>query len=346
MTSVDNQQPSLLQEEGSTTMVTNSDVSNECGAVYCQLCISEKGVSKDYHLLDRHLRSVHKLTRKEYLEQFPAASTVSDSYKDNFIGKVAWNKGLTKETSTAVARNAVGTSATRRRLSSEGNLPIWNRGVSAATSGVWREVCDKAHDARKGSTPWNKGLTKETDERVSRASEKTSKTLLDRYASGLTVWNKGLDITDSRVRRNVVDGRETLRQRIAAGVIIPNDTPYYKTRFKAGFREDLGHRVRSSWEANFARILNLLEISYEYEPVRFLLPATGNEPSRVYIPDFFLEELNIYLEVKGCIRAGFSRKLERFRTRYNDVPLTIIDTGMYKKLRKKFRPLIDNWEKD
>lgn len=40
---------------------------------------------------------------------------------------------------------------------------------------------------------------------------------------------------------------------------------------KSGFRKDLGHSVRSSWEANVCRILNKYNIVYEYEKHTFKL---------------------------------------------------------------------------
>lgn len=51
----------------------------------------------------------------------------------------------------------------------------------------------------KGKTPWNKGLTKETDERVKQYGENGSKT---KISQRLTPWNKGLTKeTDERVKQ-------------------------------------------------------------------------------------------------------------------------------------------------
>lgn len=45
---------------------------------------------------------------------------------------------------------------------------------------------------RKGRTPWNKGLTSETDKRVKESAKKYFKTLKERYARGeIKPWNKG-----------------------------------------------------------------------------------------------------------------------------------------------------------
>ncbi len=41
---------------------------------------------------------------------------------------------------------------------------------------------------------------------------------------------------------------------------------------KTGFREDLGLTLRSNWEANFARILNIYKIKFDFEPTVFAFP--------------------------------------------------------------------------
>jgi predicted transcriptional regulator len=342
---INNQQPNLLeQEEGSTTKdnISNNTIKHEI--VRCQLCIKETGKSKGFKILDIHLRKYHNLTRDQYLDSFPGALIVSDSYRENFQGKVAWNKGLTKETNKSVAKNALGTSSTRQKLSAEGNLPIWNRGLSAEDNLVWKQVCDKAHEARRGQTAWNNGLTKDTDERVAKNAEATSKTLLERHANGeLSAWNKGLDVTDPRVKENVEKRRITLRRRIAEGKIIPNNTVNYYNHFKAGYREDLGHFVRSSWEANFARILNLQGLVYEYEATRFVLEITDDEPL-TYLPDFYIPSLDIFFEVKGRETDTYLKKIKLFYDQYPEVNLCVVDGSKYKCLKRTFSKVIDNWE--
>ena len=57
---------------------------------------------------------------------------------------------------------------------------------------------------------------------------------------------------------------------------------------KVGFREDIGHFVRSTWEANFARILKYKGRNYLYEPQTFLL-TLDDDTEVSYTPDFMLE---------------------------------------------------------
>lgn len=53
-----------------------------------------------------------------------------------------------------------------------------------------------------------------------------------------------------------------------------------------------GCRFRSRLEARWATVLNALGIAWEYEPEGFALPS-GN-----YLPDFYLSDARVYMEVK------------------------------------------------
>lgn len=57
-----------------------------------------------------------------------------------------------------------------------------------------------------------------------------------------------------------------------------------------------GCYFRSSWEVKVAKILDLLDIKWEYEKHQF--KYVWNDVTRVYIPDFYLTDLKLYLEVK------------------------------------------------
>lgn len=108
-----------------------------------------------------------------------------------------WNKGLTKE-DPCVARNGAATQKTRKERS---GYTAWNKGLTMEDPRVAknRENANRTIKERYGvdnvsqvfHRAWNTGLTKETDERVKKASD-THK--------GVTAWNKGLTaITDERV---------------------------------------------------------------------------------------------------------------------------------------------------
>ena len=58
--------------------------------------------------------------------------------------------------------------------------------------------------------------------------------------------------------------------------------------------------VRSTWEANFARILRYLEIEFDYEGKRFTL-----KDGLTYSPDFYMTKRDMYYEIKGHANSRF-----------------------------------------
>ncbi|MBI2020152.1 hypothetical protein HYS94_01910 [Candidatus Daviesbacteria bacterium] len=105
---------------------------------------------------------------------------------------------------------------------------------------------------------------------------------------------------------------------------------------RGGFREDLGHYVRSSWEANFARLLKYSNISYYYEAKRFDL-----KDGRTYCPDFLIPSLNCYLELKGY---DGDNRFEKAKQIYSQLNFIKIDGNVYKDLETMFSNVIPLWE--
>lgn len=88
--------------------------------------------------------------------------------------------------------------------------------------------------------------------------------------------------------------------------------PVTKGPFRAGFRDDIGVTVRSGWEANICRWFNHQGIVWEYEPRVFYFD-TMRRGARSYLPDFWLPELDIWVEVKGRLKSTDKTKLKRFK---------------------------------
>ena len=103
------------------------------------------------------------------------------------------------------------------------------------------------------------------------------------------------------------------------------------------FRDDLNEVFLSSWEANFARFLNHLGISWLYEHESFLL---GED---YYFPDFFLGN-NILVEIKGFWNATSRSKVFQFKEKHKEYKLFTIDVDMFCTINKLYKDIIDNWE--
>lgn len=259
--------------------------------------------------------------------------------KQGFVkGQVAWNKGLTKETDPRMAKIAEGTSKTRRKLAAQGKLTAWNKGLTKETDErMAKGSLNRAESFRRGEWEgWSKGLTKETDERVRVRAERGSATKQRQSEAGeLTIWITGLTKeTDPRVAK-------LSRSQKLAYAEGRRGTPGGGSARK-GRREDLGHFVRSSWEANFARLLTFLGREYKYEPKRFTFELNGEGTS--YLPDFYIVDLDRYVEIKGFWRKGHLEKVEQFLRAFPNVQLDIIGKDEYAILEEKFSSLIPNWE--
>lgn len=104
---------------------------------------------------------------------------------------------------------------------------------------------------------------------------------------------------------------------------------------KSGWRFDLGINVRSNWEANVLRILDLHDIEWEFEPRVFRYPVKrGN---KAYIPDIFLPDTQEWIEVKGYLDDNSRVKIKRFKIHHPEhfERLTMI-VGQYNKKTNNF----------
>ena len=108
----------------------------------------------------------------------------------------------------------------------------------------------------------------------------------------------------------------------------------------SGYRKDLGHFVRSNWEADFSRILKLRGKEYKYEPKAFPFIFEGRWTT--YRPDFLVGRT--YYEVKrGFIKKERERKLYAFMKAYPKVKLKIVDAPVMAEFALKYKNLIE-WE--
>lgn len=110
----------------------------------------------------------------------------------------------------------------------------------------------------------------------------------------------------------------------------------YSQRY-AGYRADLGHSVRSRWEANVCRMLKFLHIGYAYEPETFEIGL------RQYTPDIRTEQ-GYWIEVKGYLYPRGQTAIEAFRRCYPNQRLVVLDETMYRQLTEEFSDRIPGWE--
>ncbi len=112
------------------------------------------------------------------------------------------------------------------------------------------------------------------------------------------------------------------------------------SRGKAGIRKDISETIyfHSRWEANYARVLNYLNVRWEYEPKTFDLETQN------YTPDFYLPDSNEYVEVKNFLWKYSKVRDEKFRKLYPKIKLQLLLKEDYLKLQNKYAKFIVNWE--
>lgn len=160
-------------------------------------------------------------------------------------------------------------------------------------------------------------------------AQKTATTCVEKY--GVVHWTKTdiakKQISDRKKGKKLSKDSCSKMSFAAANRIRENKNHFQRGR--GGYREDLGHYVRSNWEANFARILQLQNKPYEYEPISFSLDETTT-----YTPDFKVDDT--FFEIKGYITETAKKKLSLFQAKYPSVSLVIIGPEEYHRLRLEY----------
>lgn len=124
-------------------------------------------------------------------------------------------------------------------------------------------------------------------------------------------------------------------------------------RGKGGIRKDIGHYVRSTWEANICRVCKYINRIYQFEPKRFEIIVDGEDCT--YCPDFYFPTKNFYYEVKGHAKSSSkwectcdccvkNRKKIKAVVDQHGISIVLIGNSEYKKFKNRFRDAIPLWE--
>lgn len=144
------------------------------------------------------------------------------------------------------------------------------------------------------------------------------------------------------------------KKSLNASIRVRNIAPYRSyTRAKGGRRADLGKTwFRSSWEANYARYLNLLMRlgvveKWEFEPETFWFEGVARG-TMSYLPDFRVkykgDPTPEYVELKGWVQSKDHTKWKRMAKYHPHIKLIIIKAKEYYKIRDKWASSIPEWE--
>jgi bifunctional protein TilS/HprT len=92
-------------------------------------------------------------------------------------------------------------------------------------------------------------------------------------------------------------------------------------------------------EEEFAKLLDFYRIEWLYEPRSFPLAWRGKQITEMLTPDFFLPELDLYIELttlKQSLITEKNRKLRRLRELYPEINIRLLNKNDYHRLLAKY----------
>lgn len=109
---------------------------------------------------------------------------------------------------------------------------------------------------------------------------------------------------------------------------------------KPGIRADIDPNIcfYSTWEANIARVFNLVGLKWVYAPKIFDLGK------HTYRPDFYLPYFDMFIEVKNFLGVYSLKRHLLFKKRYPNIKLKLLMKKGYLEIKENYKELIDNWE--
>ena len=174
----------------------------------------------------------------------------------------------------------------------------------------------------KSRKAWNKGLTKDVDDRVMKYSE----SLKEGYKTG-TISHSGIACKNYDIEKRRINGAKGGGYREKSG------------RSKGGYKTDSdGNKawLQSSYELKCADILNDLGIKW-IRP-KFLKYTDDAGKVRKYFPDFFLLDYDLYLDPKNDYLALKDKhKIELVKENNNVEVIIITNNQLNKEFMTKIR---------
>lgn len=92
-------------------------------------------------------------------------------------------------------------------------------------------------------------------------------------------------------------------------------------------------------EEEFARILDFYGVHWQYEPHSFPLRWSGERVIEMFTPDFYLPDLDLYVELttmKQSLVTKKNRKLRRLRALYPHINIKLFYKKDYRQLAAKY----------
>jgi bifunctional protein TilS/HprT len=113
------------------------------------------------------------------------------------------------------------------------------------------------------------------------------------------------------------------------------DTPTF-----AYYRGAKPPRFATQTELDAAKILDYYRVPWQYEPRTFILERdTAGNILEAFTPDFYLPDLDLYLEVtqmKQSLVTAKNRKVRKLRDQYPEIRIKLLYKNDFIQLAKKY----------
>lgn len=223
--------------------------------------------------------------------------------------------------------------------------PAWNRGLPSPYKGKTKQPLSEATKAKiratKAANPTRNTLTRCAEEtkakiRAARAmqtnigmrgkhhTEETKAKLREaRLQQGFIPSSHAPRPKSVEARKNISEARKRgfAEGRIEISPLAGRPKKRSECRYN-------GITLRSSWEVAYAKFLESLQQPWVYEIKRFKI-TNSNRPT--YLPDFYLPNLDLYVEIKGWDRDNSIARAKRFSEQYH-TKLLILDGRDLKRM--------------
>lgn len=184
------------------------------------------------------------------------------------------------------------------------------RGIVSHLWKAHKEGISHRPSTGKGRVPWNKGLTKENDNRIALAAKKIKEAVSNSIKNGTF-----------KVCKMSIDARNRQSKRMSSKNL----------GGRSKWFDIDGKKVQGTWEKRIAEKMVSLEITWERgtrHSVQYLL----DEKERTYTPDFYLKEIDCLLEIKGYWWGHDKEKMTLIMKQDLKTRITIIEKEQFEKL--------------
>jgi len=126
-----------------------------------------------------------------------------------------------------------------------------------------------------------------------------------------------------------------------AGIALSRQTVEIKGELPASPQVTHGQMISFAHpsEAEFARILDFYGIAWSYEPRSFPIGYKNKGTPEMFTPDFYLPDLDLYIELttmKQALVTQKNRKLRQLKEQYPEIKITLLYKNDYEKLLAKY----------